>query len=305
MRIILQVIVFLMIFSIATSARSEVKVERIDYKGWTQAYKLSNGSVDLIFVPQIGRIMHFGWAGDKNLIWENAKFAGKTVDLSAPGKDWMNFGGDKLWNAPQDRWGWPPDPAIDAGNVEVEVLPDHALRITGKTSSKHGIRFIREIELDPTGPGVTLTNAIENVSKADQEWSVWQVCQVISPEYVAIPASPKGSGFYAFPDNPPDGAHLSWPDGEIRLKRNSAKPAKIGSDSRAGWVKALIGDTFITLRVPKVGDGKFPHGGSVQEAYTNTDPDAYIEMEVASPIQKLKPGARYTYLTRLELSRKK
>ena len=35
----------------------EVKIDRIEYHGWAGCYRVSNGSVELLYVPQVGRIM--------------------------------------------------------------------------------------------------------------------------------------------------------------------------------------------------------------------------------------------------------
>src|ERR1043165_8928211 len=99
---------------VAIALSHTTTLEFADYHGWKNCAVLSNGKFEVIYVPQIGRIMRYGRIGGPNMLWENPKYFGKTVDLKNPGKDWTNFGGDKLWSAPQDRWGWPPDPRIDA-----------------------------------------------------------------------------------------------------------------------------------------------------------------------------------------------
>src|SRR5436305_6468398 len=156
--------------AVECQAYAQVKIERITYHGWKGCYRMSNGTVELVMVPQIGRVMRYAFVKGENVLWENPALFGKTVDLTNPPKDWTNFGGDKLWPAPQDRWGWPPDPVIDAGQPEVTVLPNGRLRITGKASKKHGIRFIREISLDPKLPVVNIVNTMENTSGKPQSW---------------------------------------------------------------------------------------------------------------------------------------
>ncbi|MDQ2687020.1 MAG: hypothetical protein M3Y28_04050, partial [Armatimonadota bacterium] len=51
----------------ATSAlaksTSPVRVTRETYRGWPGAYRLSNGVVDVVVVPQIGRVMAFQFTG--------------------------------------------------------------------------------------------------------------------------------------------------------------------------------------------------------------------------------------------------
>jgi len=47
----------LWILSGISLARGAVTVKRINYQGWEGAYQLSNKTVELVFVSQIGRIM--------------------------------------------------------------------------------------------------------------------------------------------------------------------------------------------------------------------------------------------------------
>src|SRR5262245_9959440 len=80
----------------AGAAWSAVTVKRIAFQGWEGAYQLSNGTVEVVFVPQIGRIMRYGFVGGPNALWVNPTLQGKTTDFSQPIKDWNNYGGDKV-----------------------------------------------------------------------------------------------------------------------------------------------------------------------------------------------------------------
>ena len=52
---------------------ASVAIERVEYKGWTDAVYLSNGEVELVVVPQIGRIMHYGFKGDIGIFVPDAE----------------------------------------------------------------------------------------------------------------------------------------------------------------------------------------------------------------------------------------
>src|SRR3982750_3663343 len=111
----LVVSVFLIAFSMGAQpdgpAAKPMSVEKTAYQGWPEAYRLSNGTVDVVVVPAIGRIMRYGPVGRQNLLWKTPRPAGKPA---SPGKEWANFGGDKVWPWPQDDWpqragrAWPP-----------------------------------------------------------------------------------------------------------------------------------------------------------------------------------------------------
>jgi hypothetical protein len=295
----------ILIFASIVTVKADGKINRIDYHGWSECYRLNNGTVDLVFVPQIGRIMRFGYVGGPNFIWENSKLPGQTQDPDFPNKDWMNFGGDKLWPAPQDRWGWPPDPVIDAGQSEVKVLSNSHVRIIGRPSKKHGIRFIREISLDPKLPVVNIINIIENTSSKPQSWSIWEVCQVDRPEFAAIRESKSGrfkAGYYAFKGNEPARADISRDARQIRIRRNTKKGAKIGSDAQEGYAFACRDGTDFAVSIETTHGGRYPDNGCIEEIWTNADPDQYVELEVLSPIRTIKPGERFSVKTRWSLS---
>lgn len=280
------------------------KVEVVTYHGWAGCYRLSNGVADAVFVPQIGRIMRFGYVTGANYLWENEALAGKSRDPKSTSNEWMNFGGDKLWPAPQERWGWPPDVEIDSGGYEVKELPGGKLQVTGKPSKKHGIRFVREICLDPDSPTLLIKNTVVNTSSQPQEWSVWEVCQINRPVWAEIPTSGKKwpGGYFAFKDNAPDGSFIKKRRDGIRITANPKKSAKIGSDSRRGYATANVGGRQFTLSMDKAPGGTYPDSGCVVEIYTNADPDKYVELELLGPVVKLAPGQSYTVTTRMEIT---
>ena len=48
---------------------AEVKVEKIEYKGWHNCYRVSNGEVELVVTGDVGpRIIRFGFVGGQNLL---------------------------------------------------------------------------------------------------------------------------------------------------------------------------------------------------------------------------------------------
>lgn len=282
-------------------ARAETTIERVDYHGWRAAWRVTNGTVDLVFVPSIGRIMRFGRVGGPNLLWENPDLAGKLPDPAA--KDWANFGGDKLWPAPQERWGWPPDRDVDPGAHTVEPLPGGRLRVTGKASARHGVRFVREISLSATGAEASIVNALENTGSKPVDWSVWEVAQVNDPAWAEIPID-HSAGLHLFDDPSVRDRGLatrgSLPRGgaSVRLTRDPMKSGKIGTDATRQWARARVGGDVFAILGPNRSPGEYPDKGCLQEIYSNADPAMYMELELLSPIVHLNPGGRTAFITR-------
>ena len=68
-----------------------------NYHGWHEAWRCQNDQVEVLVVPEIGRIMQFRFMDDAGSFWENGALAGHRTDRTS--KTWLNFGGDKPWPA--------------------------------------------------------------------------------------------------------------------------------------------------------------------------------------------------------------
>ncbi len=257
-------------------------------------------------MPQIGRIMRYSYVGDRNVIWNNPDLLGKTIGPNQSLKEWVNYGGDKLWPAPQSRWNWPPDPTLDRAPQTVRMLPNNHLLVTGKSSRKSGIRFQREIALDETGTGVTLQNTMINTSEKPVNWGVWEVTQTDSPDVIKMAAHKEGhfsNGYYTFKDSAPPEGMLTLTEDEVQVHRDTKKPSKIGGDSPAGWIAAEKQGVRFQVSETYEAEKEYPDDGCGQEIYTNPDPLLYIEMELLAPMSSLEPGASTTFVTHWQLSR--
>jgi len=83
-----------------------------DHNGWGwQSIVMQNGLVTVATVPAIGaRIMQYD-VGEHSSIFVNPSEIGETHEPDQG--TWFNYGGYKVWPAPQDRWGWPPPAGQD------------------------------------------------------------------------------------------------------------------------------------------------------------------------------------------------
>jgi len=62
-------------------------ITRTVYDGRT-AFRLSDGRTEAVVVPEIGRVMRYGFVGGSNWLWNSSqKSYGKN--------EWKNWGGDK------------------------------------------------------------------------------------------------------------------------------------------------------------------------------------------------------------------
>jgi len=64
-------------------SKSRVTVAKVSYHGWPHSYLLTNGTVEVIVVPEVGRVMQFHFVGEDAIFWENPRLLGKSPDPTA------------------------------------------------------------------------------------------------------------------------------------------------------------------------------------------------------------------------------
>lgn len=279
------------------AARQRVTITQGPYHGWQNCYHMTNGKVELEVVPDAGgRIMEYSLEGE-NALFQNRAEEGKVYPITAT---WHNYGGFKNWNAPQDRWNWPPDPYLDFGRASVEVVnasdPAPVLRVTGAASLTAGLLFQRDITMDPVTGDVTIQQSLYNISPKEQQWSVWGIAQVPYPCLVAAPLNPQSvfpGGIEPLSDGRKGEAsqwHAVGP--VVVVVRPSGLVGKIGFDNNRGWLAYFRDHLAFVQRIPAlVPDAAYPDRGANAEVYTNSKDFPYVEMEQLSPLFNLPPGA--------------
>lgn len=288
----------------ARRGRGGFSVRQTEYHGWPDALILSNGKAEVVIVPAIGRIMQFRFLGDESgPFWENRALNGKLPD--AKSTEWRNFGGDKVWPAPQADWreiagrAWPPPPAFDSMPVGARV-EGHAVILESPIDPFYGIRTVRQITLDPRRPIMLIKTRFEKMEGPPRKVSIWVVTQLKDPARVAAHL-PKQSvfpeGFVQQSKALPMGLGVG-PD-YLALSRDRRQSHKIGLDAGTLiWVEPLEGDPSprvdapIMLRIdsPRVPGVEYPDQQSSAEIYTSGNPLRYVELEMLGPLQTLSVG---------------
>lgn len=264
------------------------EVTSTTYRGWPKSWVLDNGKVRAVVVPEVGRVMQFGFTGEPGVFWENDAMAGKPM----PEKPWDtagSFGGDKTWPAPQSAWNWPPPDIFDANPLE--GMPDGSggVLMVSPVSPRWGIRTERRITLDKTRPVMRIVTTYHKVQGDPVEVAVWVITQMREPEKVFLPLSssaryPGGlSKMWEWPSQ-----SLLFGYKRVSITRAAAGGHKIGNDSdRILWV----GDkSCMRVDIPRVRDANYPDDGCSAEIYTNGDPAKYVEIETLGPLKTLSAG---------------
>src|SRR5665811_1884178 len=101
---------------VTTNMVASVKVEKTEYKGWPNCYRVSNGEIEIIVTGDVGpRVIRFGFVGGQNLLKEFPDQLGRSGE-----EKFQLRGGDRVWKAPEDPVAtWAPDNAP----VEIRLTP--------------------------------------------------------------------------------------------------------------------------------------------------------------------------------------
>jgi hypothetical protein len=274
--------------------RTEVSVERITYHGWPDCYLLSNGCVEAIVVPAIGRVMQLRLKGEaEGPFWENRALDGQLHDTASD--EWINFGGDKCWPAPQSAWPrqqgreWPPPVAFDSRPAQAAAT-EFGVTLTSLVDPGFGIQVARYVELDAGQPVLRIRTEYRKLLGGALRVGIWTITQLREPERVAVllkDNSRFANGYLSLIAVQP--AELKLDGRLLWLTRHTSEQVKIGMDGNCMvWVGARC-----ALRIDaEAGPGEYPDGGCVTEVYTNPDPLPYVELEALGPLQAFNAGER-------------
>jgi hypothetical protein len=281
-----------------------ISVERISHHGWPDSYLLANGLIEAVVVPAIGRVMQLRLKGEaEGVFWENRALDGQ---LNYPSSsEWINFGGDKSWPAPQSDWpahqgrAWPPPVAFDALPAEA-VVTARGLTLTSPVDPGFGIQVTRSIELDKVTPVLRIRTEYHKLAGAPLRVSVWSITQMRDPErvFMLLPEKSKhAEGYLRLGGGEP--AELQVAGRLLSLRRSANSSAKIGSEAASiVWVGPNAAVRIDAEQEP----GEYPDGGCVTEVYTNPDPLPYVELETLGPLTSMSIGDRIARTTRYTIT---
>lgn len=317
------------------TGRLNVQAGDSRYRGWT-SHRLANGLVEVQLVPAVGgRVMQYR-LGSHDWFWVNPDLAGRppTATGVGPNGEWLNYGGDKLWPAPQGwdndaQWPGPPDAVLDGSPHRAEVLeatPEHgAIRLESRPDPRSGIQFVRTVHLRPGTTRVVHEVTMKNIDTRPRRWGIWTVTQLdgtrpdgqgFNPDLTVWcpvnPASHFANGFEVL-FGPRDNPTFRRAGNLLRLDYQY-RVGKAVLDSHAGWVatvNAATGHAFVQRFKFEPGR-EYPDGASVElwssgagtirawgkDLELKDDPREtpfLVEAELISPFAELPPGASYSW----------
>lgn len=268
-----------------------IRFEKIDYKGWPNCYRASNGRIDLIVTTDVGpRIIRFGFAGGPNMFKEFDGQIGQTG-----GDTWTNYGGHRLWHAPEipPRTTYP-----DNGPVQFEQHDDFG-RVIQPTETTTHIQKEIDIHMDADDAKVTVIHRMRNNGLWPVPFAPWALSVMAAGGTAVIPLPPRQThrerllpintlAMWAYTDM--SDSRWTWGRKYILLRQQGGEvgPQKVGAWVADGW-GAYINEAICFLKTfPADATATYPDLGSNMEVFTNA---AMLEVESLGPLVTLEPGA--------------
>lgn len=305
----------------------------INFKKEFQSAQLSNKYLKLNIAAKLGGRILQVYFNQEKLFWTNNNY--KSLLKKKKGKNkndsWLNWGGEKLWLAPQgwngaNEWDGPPNP-IDNAEYRICQKSQSAISLTGNKQEKYGILLSRQISIKDDSSKIHVQAYIQNIVDEEKKWSIWPVLQLDAQKadggvndklYSFCPINDKSiydKGFkikYGIANNP-----QFYFDEEVNMLVIPYKyiVGKVGVDAYEGWVGTCNYKNGICCIVffETDSNGSYPHEDSTIEVWTqgagsyysrgklNCKPKnleenpAYIELEIFSPQFSLKPGQKKSF----------
>ena len=243
----------------------EAKLENTEFDGW-KAYRLTNGIISLYVTPEIGGRAIQLKLGDESYFFVNKQFEGKVLPESQNNlkAGWANYGGDKVWPAPEGWMNdneWPSIPyyILDGSRFKSEVVkntPEEvAVRVTSPPDPRTGVQFIRTFHVYAGTTRVQVDQVMRNISKRRIRWGIWHLIQndasdandpsKPNPElYVYIPLNSHSmfpTGYYHPYGDARNPSYQTTDNGHMLRIHYEYRVGKVAADSDAGWYAVVNG----------------------------------------------------------------
>jgi hypothetical protein len=265
-------------------------MEIVEYGGWPNCIRLSNGEIELIATTAVGpRIIRLGFVGGQNMFHNYPDALGKTG-----GDEWINYGGHRLWHAPEL---FPRNCLPDNGPIEYSW--DGRTLTLRNFEPSNGLAKEMQVTLSPDSPRVEVIHRIINQGRWTIELAVWALSvmaqggRAIFPQEdfrphpdALAPARPVVLWSYSDMSDP----RWTWGRKYIQLRQDPKSTAaqKCGLLNTKGWAAYVLGGDVFIVRYPFVAGAPYADMGCNTESFTNPE---MLEVETLAPLTRIEPGA--------------
>lgn len=278
-------------------------MKKVTYKGWKNCLRLANKDIELIVPSAVGpRVIRFGFIGGENELYEDPKSLGKQG-----GKDWVFYGGHRLWHAPETM------PRTYAPDNSPLAFEDHKnfVRVIQPVEKITGIQKKIDLTLDARRPRVRLVHRLVNRNLWPVELAPWSISVMAPGGRCIFPLPARGPhpvnlpprstlSLWAYTDM--TDARWTWGRRYVHLRQDArtAEPQKVGAAVHDGWAAYYNGGRLFVKRFGWVPNAPYPDFGCNFETFTNKD---MLEVEALGPTVRLEPGASAEHVEEWSLFR--
>lgn len=281
----------LLALTMIISATAAIKIEKTQYRGWPNCYRIANGDVDLVVTTDVGpRIIRYGFVGGQNVFKEFADQLGKSGEAS-----WQPRGGHRLWIAPEDPV---LSYALDNAPIKIEVKGD-IVELIGGVEKETGLEKRIIVKLTSTGSSVDVIHRIANLGAKPRDFALWSLTMMAQGGVAMVAFPPRGTHPK---DLPPTNPLVMWAYTDFSDKRwqftkkylllrqdpKNSGPQKTGLFNKDTVGAYLLGSDLFIKRATAQDPHKQPDFGCSFETFTN---DQFLELETLGEIHRVQPGA--------------
>jgi hypothetical protein len=265
-------------------------MERIEYKGWPNCYRIANDIAELIVTADVGpRVIRFGFVGEDNEFKEYEEMVGKTG-----GDEWRIYGGHRLWHAPEVKpRTYFPD------NFPIKIEKHSAfVRVVQPTESTTGIEKEIDVALADDKPQVKVIHRLRNTNPWAVEFAPWALTVMAQGGKAIIPMPPRGTHeenllpvntftLWAYTDM--TDPRWTWGQRYVMLEQDPKResPQKLGVKVPDGWAAYARNNHLFVKKFSFEAGATYPDFGVNVETFTNND---MLELETLGPMTRLEPN---------------
>jgi hypothetical protein len=268
-----------------------MKVERIEYGGWKNCLRLSNGTAEIVITLDVGpRLIRWALEGGPNQFKEFEKTMGRTGDAQ-----WNIYGGHRLWHAPEEQ---PRTYVVDNSPVEFEDHSDEGF-VTLRPPLEETTRLQKEYDVYLLeGARARIVHRTINHNVWGAEFAMWSLSVMDAGGVCVFPLPPRGTHpemlaptstltLWAFTDlTDPRWLFTSKYIG-LRQNASGTSPQKIGAWVPDGWA-AYANHNQLFVKRFAAHEGPFYADLNCNfETFTN---ETMLEVEALGPLQVIEPG---------------
>jgi hypothetical protein len=268
----------------------DLHIERTEFRGWREAYRLRLGDAEMVVVTEVGpRVLSLSAGDGPNLLFVDEETAGRGQGDAV----WHIYGGHRLWAAPETKDTYAPDNA----RCEVDVS-DGRLTVTAPVAPQ--TRLQKRVTVSARDGSFVVEHGVRNVGDTLYTGAVWALTCVEPSGVVVFPWGRGGTWdlkkivyWNRWMDHRSDVTSRQWrPGPDLFQVAPTGEEGKVGTHSPEGWVALCREDATFVKSHRWVPGARYPDEDCSLQVYTCAQ---FIELETLGPLTVFYPGAEVVH----------